>query len=145
MSENKKETILLIEDDDDHAEIIEFYIQENSSDYDIVRLADGKLALDYIKELQTDPWLILLDLKVPKFDGHEILKYIKSNDTIKHLPVVVFTTSNSDKDITSALELGANSYLVKPTDPDEFLQNIALLLAYWKINKRSHITEETSR
>ena len=110
MSSERKKTILLVEDDDDHAEITEFYIKEYSPEFYVNRLSDGHETLNYLKSIKKLPWLIILDLKIPKHDGHEILKYLKNEKNLKRVPVVIFTTSNSIQDITKAIDAGANSY-----------------------------------
>lgn len=140
MNNEDNRKILLVEDDDNHAEIIEFYIKENSSEFDVTRLSDGHEALEYFKNITKYPWLIILDLKIPKHDGHEILEYIKNDKKLKRVPVVIFTTSNSNKDIAKAIDAGANSYLVKPTDPEKFLNNIGAMLSFWKLNQHEYIT-----
>jgi len=140
MNNEDNRKILLVEDDDNHAEIIEFYIKENSSEFDVTRLSDGHEALEYFKNITKYPWLIILDLKIPKHDGHEILEYIKNDKKLKRVPVVIFTTSNSNKDIAKAIDAGANSYLVKPTDPEKFLNNIGAMLSFWKLNHHEYIT-----
>ncbi len=130
--------ILLIEDDDDHAELAEFYIT-NCCDKDVVRLSDGEQAMDYITQLEEKteplPWLILLDLKIPKYDGHEILTRIKSSTDLLKCPVVMFTTSNSNKDIQKALELKANSYILKPTEAGKYGDVLEEVIDYWKLDQ----------
>jgi len=140
MSSERKKTILLVEDDNDHAEIIEFYIKEYSPEFYVNRLSDGYETLNYLKEIEKLPWLIILDLKIPKHDGHEILKYLKNEKNLKRIPVVIFTTSNSIQDITKAIDAGANSYLIKPINSNDFLENIKTMLSFWKLNQHEYIT-----
>jgi len=140
MSNENKKTILLVEDDDNHAEIIEFYIKAYSSEFQVNRLSDGLEALEYLESIEKFPWLIILDLKIPKHDGHEILKYLKNEEYLKRIPVVIFTTSNSIQDITKAIDAGANSYLIKPMNSDIFLENIKTMLSFWKLNQHGYIT-----
>jgi chemotaxis family two-component system response regulator Rcp1 len=140
MREETKTLLLLIEDNDDHAELAEFYIEEYDSEINIVRFVDGKEAMEYFQALQNNkdeqkPWLVLLDLKLPKYDGHEILKLIKSHDTLKEIPVVIFSTSNSNKDIRDALGEFANSYIVKPMESDGYANIIQNILEYWDKNQ----------
>ncbi len=140
--EKQKDTfdVLLIEDDDDHAEVIEFYITESFSYTGVKRIYDGERAMAYIKEhengMNSLPDVILLDLKLPRFDGHEILVELKRSHRLKQIPVVVFTTSNSHSDVEKALKNCANSYIVKPMEPEKFKEVIKMIIAYWKLNER---------
>jgi len=151
MSQQKsKQTLLLVEDNDDHAEIIQYYIEEYDPSIEVIRLSDGKSAIDHILEMNSNnkecyPWLILLDIKLPKYDGHEILLRLKSDSTLTKIPVVVFTTSNSSKDIETALKRGANSYIQKPTEPDKFATTIATIIDYWSLNQHGIIIEGLNR
>ncbi len=145
-----KRTILLIEDNDDHAEIIQFYIEEYAEDIEVARLSDGKLAIDHIlkvnkKHNEPYPWLILLDIKLPKYDGHEVLQRLKAMPLLTEVPVVVFTTSNSNKDIEDALKEGANSYIQKPMEPDGFATVISKIIDYWTLDQHGLIVEELNR
>ncbi len=171
---NKKEqfNILLVEDNDDHAEIIEFYIKEYSDNTTVHRIDDGEKAIEYIKrqaaatersyrsDEQTEnssqkdkllqcnsikefekgnnshPHLIILDLKLPKYDGHEVLQEIKKSRNFKKIPVVIFTTSNSSLDIGKALYHSANSYILKPIEQNKFKEVLGMIIAYWKMNER---------
>jgi len=139
-NEHNQLSILIIEDDNDHADIIEFYIKEYSDDVLVNRLDDGEKAMQYIQRDGTDfsmvPHLIFLDLKLPKFDGHEILQKIKNNSSLKQIPVIIFTSSNSHVDVEKAFNNHANSYIVKPIDPGRFKEVIWLIISYWKSNER---------
>jgi len=146
MSQEEKisRTILLIEDNEDHAEITQFYINEYADDIEVIWLSDGKIAIDHILEINGNskriyPWLILLDINLPKYDGHEVLLRLKSNQSLKEIPVVMFTTSNSNQDIETALKGGANSYIQKPIEPDEFASTIAKIIDYWSLNQHEII------
>ncbi|MEW8492492.1 MAG: response regulator [Candidatus Thiodiazotropha taylori] len=138
MSEQTR-NILLIEDDTDHAELAKFYIHESSEKMTIVTIEDGAAALEYIQAIregsQPMPWLILLDLKVPKYDGHEILSVLKTDEDLSIIPVVIFSTSNSRKDICEALRTGANGYIVKPMQPDSYGNVFEKILAYWELSQ----------
>jgi len=102
-------------------------------------LQDGAEALDFIfatgayagRDLNHRPKLILLDLKLPKVDGLEILRRIKKDERTKSIPVVVMTSSQEEKDIVESYSLGVNSYIVKPVDFDKFVQSVADLGLYW--------------
>ncbi len=141
--------ILIIEDDDDHAEIMEFYIKESNKDVSVNRLDDGEKAMQYIlniiknePNLSSLPNLIFLDLKLPKFDGHEILEKIKKNPFLKQTPVIVFTSSNSNLDVERALENNANSYIVKPIEQNKFKEIINLIITYWQSNERMTLNRD---
>jgi len=95
---------------------------------------DGAEALSWIPRWEAGepcPALILLDLKLPKVDGLEVLRQLKAHPTLQAIPVVVLTTSNEDADIQKAYQLGANSYIIKPVDFDEFIEVAAHVNLYW--------------
>jgi CheY-like chemotaxis protein len=102
------------------------------------RVADGELALKYLHRQapfadKTRPDVVLLDLKLPKIDGHEVLKAIKEDPDITAIPVVIMTTSDAETDLAKAYEHHANSYLVKPIDFDKFRQLVDELSLYWGV------------
>ncbi len=142
MSEHIKE-LLLVEDDNDHAEIAEFCIQEYNNNINVRRISDGEEALKFFDHLDKSenplPWLVLLDLKLPKHDGFEVLSKIKSSARLTNIPVVVFSTSNSIRDIGKALSNNANSYIVKPVKPDGYSEIIVKILDYWSINQHQRL------
>ena len=80
--------------------------------------------------------MVLLDLHLPTLDGHEVLKRIKTDPAISHIPVIMITTSSDERDIATSYRLGANSYLVKPIDPAEFTQTITDASRYWTLMNR---------
>ncbi len=137
--DRKTPTILLVDDNDDHAELVKRSIRSNTGNCIIHHLHDGKEALDFFFEKQTtndastekEPDLVLLDLRMPKVDGLEVLKRIKDNDQYSSMPVVILTTSSAEKDISDAYRSGANSYLVKPVNYDSFSELIKSLVTYW--------------
>lgn len=140
MSEKGTEQLLLVEDNDDHAELAEFYITDYSDRIRVERLHDGAEAMRYLEQMegvpeQHLPWLVLLDLKLPKYDGHEILTRIKSSRRLAGVPVVIFSTSNAGKDIRQALENYANSYIVKPMEADRYGEVLCEILQYWELNQ----------
>ena len=91
-----------------------------------VLLGDGKAA-----HRPVQPALVLLDLNLPKVDGHEVLRRLASSDRTRHLPVVVLTSSNDEQDVASAYELGARSYVCKPIEFEQFVNALRVTLAYW--------------
>ena len=134
---NRLNHILVIEDNDDHAEILSFYLQEKLPALEIQRIRDGKSAMDFFRSGSTErsnPSLVFLDLNLPFYSGHEVLKVIKSSDTCREIPVVIFTTSAALSDRQEAFRSFANSYITKPTDPQEFDRVVELILDYWNQN-----------
>ncbi|MFH0736367.1 MAG: response regulator [bacterium] len=130
-------SILLIEDNEDHAELVVRSFEDNAVANKIKHLKDGEEAFKYLFENEdmNDPLklpnLILLDLRLPKIDGMEILKRIKTSENLKNIPVVVLTSSHAEKDLVSAYSNYANSYLVKPLDFNKFTQLMKDLGFYW--------------
>jgi CheY-like chemotaxis protein len=137
--------ILLIEDDPDHADLILDCLKENRIANDVFHVADGEAALDFLlrqgKYADADksptPHLVLLDLRLPKVDGLEVLRRIKADDTLKRIPVVVLTTSDAEIDVTRAYDLHANSYLMKPVNFESFNGMIRDLDFYWLVWNRT--------
>ncbi|MCW5200668.1 response regulator, partial [Desulfobulbus sp. F4] len=136
---NEDKKLLLVEDSDDHAELTEFYIKDCCPEIEVSRLRDGAEAMAYIEKTeaagQSLPWLVLLDLKLPKYDGHEVLARIKRSIRLAKIPVVIFSTSNSGKDIERALNSHANSYIVKPMESNKYGEVISEMLHYWELNE----------
>ncbi len=131
--------ILLVEDNPDHTELILRSLEEHRVGNQIYHVADGEKALDYLLRRgdYTDPKtsplpsLILLDLRLPKVDGLEVLKTIKGSEELRTIPVVILTTSDQERDVAKAYEFHANSYLVKPVDFDKFSKLIDDMGFYW--------------
>jgi CheY-like chemotaxis protein len=126
-----KVNILLVEDNLDHAELIINCLESNGLTRGIHHVIDGRIALDYLFKCVDLPDLVLLDLRLPKVDGLEVLKCIKSDNRLKRLPVVILTTSESEVDIIRAYDEFANSYLVKPIDYDKLEKLMGDLGVYW--------------
>ena len=134
MSEENK-TILLVEDDPDDAELAIMALNESRLANDIKHVWDGKEAIDYLLDESNDPLpqLVLLDLKLPKVGGLEVLKKIRSTLRTSRLPVVILTSSDEDNDITRSYDLGVNSYIKKPVDFDQFVKCVKQLGLYWLV------------
>jgi len=131
-------TILLVEDNgDDEALTLRAFRRHNVNTIMVVR--DGVEALDYLfgqgdyeeRDCTKMPRLILLDLKLPRLDGMEVLKNIRADSRTRSLPVVVLTSSNEDRDLSQSYDLGANSYVRKPVDYLEFVEVTKQISAYW--------------
>jgi CheY-like chemotaxis protein len=131
--------ILFIEDDPAHAEITMRNFKKNRIANNVIHLSDGQQALDYLfheneyadHESAPRPDLILMDLRLPKVDGLEVLQRIRSEDCLKTIPTVILTTSAADIDISKAYEFNVNSYLVKPLDFKMFSELMETFGFYW--------------
>ncbi len=132
-------TILLVEDDPAHAEIVKRNLSAFRVANRINHVEDGQEALDYLlhegayadPESSPRPGLILLDLRLPKVDGLEVLARIKASEDLRTIPVVVLTTSSAESDLVKAYEHGVGSYLVKPVDFDKFTKQLEAFGYYW--------------
>lgn len=127
---------LLAEDDDDHAELIMDSMRDNRVLNDIMRVSDGQEALDFLRHegAHVDaprPDVVMLDLKMPRVDGHEVLEAMKTDPSLKTIPVVIMTTSRAEADRARAYEAHANSYIVKPLDFDSLHEMVRTLGFYW--------------
>lgn len=134
--ERRQVHYLLVEDDDDHAEFLMRTLRRERDSNHVVRVCDGAEAIAYLQgdgphAERPTPDLVLLDLKLPKLDGHEVLERIKSQSALLTIPIVVMTTSDTDSDRRKAYECHANGYLVKPADFDAFRKLISDIDAYW--------------
>lgn len=135
--------ILLVEDNPDDVELTQLAFKKNNFANKIRVVDDGQKAVDFLiddKENGVEkygfPELILLDLKLPKLNGHEVLKEIKSRDKLKRIPVVILTSSQEEEDIIKGYDLGANSYVRKPVDYKDFVDVVNNMGIYWlAINK----------
>ena len=136
--------ILLVEDDADHTELVRRAIEELGPDVRLVALADGEVALDYLfrrgewadSERSPRPDLVLLDLRLPRLDGFSVLREIKSAPALRHVPVVILTSSSSDRDVEQAYAEHANSYLVKPHDYERLVTLLGRARDYWLVRNR---------
>jgi CheY-like chemotaxis protein len=126
----RQKTILLVEDDPDHAELALLALEKHGFAQGVVVARDGAEALDYL--LREDlPNFVLLDLKLPKISGLEVLRCIREDERTRLLPVIVLSSSDEEKDILRTYELGVNSYILKPTDFSEFTEAARQVGVYW--------------
>lgn len=130
--------ILHVEDEDAHAELVRRNFEDHRVSNSLHRVRDGQQALDYLRRegdyssgQHERPNLVLLDLRLPRVDGLEVLKQIKSSDDLKSIPVVILTTSDAERDVARSYELHANSYLVKPINFLKFSELLDELGYYW--------------
>lgn len=138
MNSYKSLNILIAEDNEDHAELMIDTLQDFNIGNKLIHTSDGEQALQYLhKQGKYDnnewikPDLILLDIKMPKMDGITTLEFIKQAPTLKYIPVIMVSTSSADHDIKRCFELGANSFISKPLQFDEFTRKIRELNLYW--------------
>ena len=139
MSEEK--IILLVEDNPDDELLTLMALKDNNIMNEVIVARDGEEALDYLfmtgkyknRDINVSPQVILLDLKLPKVDGLEVLQQIRSHPQSKFLPVVVLTSSKEEADLIKSYRLGANSYIRKPVDFEQFTQAIKTLGLYWLV------------
>ena len=130
---DKKSLILLVEDDRDHVELTMGVLKELKVEHEIVVARDGAQALDFLLggNMSVQPTLILLDLNMPRINGLDVLKRIRSEESTKRIPVVILTTSREEKDVIDSYNLGANSYIIKPVDYEQFTIAVEQLGLYW--------------
>lgn len=131
--------ILLIEDNPDDAGLAIHALKKINLANNLLHLQDGEEALSYLfsPEMTTIPKVILLDLKMPKVDGIEVLRRLKSDERRKIIPVVVLTSSKEDRDILESYKLGVNAYIVKPVEFDKFVKAISEVGRFWLVLNQS--------
>ncbi len=132
--------ILLVEDDPNDAELIITGLSEKNLANEVAIVRDGEEALDFlyyrgkfVNRSDGYPAVVLLDLKLPKINGLEVLQQMKADEKLKCIPVVILTSSREDGDLEEAYRLGANSFVVKPVDFHQFVDVIKLIGAYWAV------------
>lgn len=143
-----KKIILLVEDNPDDELLMLRALTKNRIANEVIVTRDGVEALDYLfgtgdyteRDMSLMPQVILLDLKLPKIDGLEVLRRLRADERTKHIPAVILTTSSEQQDIVRSYDLGANSYVQKPVDFDEFIEATRQLGLYWLV-----INKTTSR
>lgn len=137
----KPKSILLVEDNPDDEVLTLRALKKNNLTNEVVVARDGVGALDYLfgtgahagRDANDLPTIVLLDLKLPRLDGLEVLKRLRANDKTKLLPVIVLTSSREQQDLVTSYSLGANSYIRKPVDFDQFVSAVSQLGLYWLV------------
>ena len=137
----EEKVILLVEDNADDELLTLRALKKNNIRNEVVVARDGNEALDYLfgtgvhsgRDLSVMPQIILLDLKLPKVDGFEVLNRVRASEMTKFLPVVILTTSNEDQDRIRGYDLGANSFVRKPVEFEKFIEAVRQLGLYWLI------------
>src|SRR5690606_27919283 len=127
--------ILLVEDNPDDAGLAIHALKKHNLANNLVHLQDGEEALSYLFSdgLTSTPKVILLDLKMPKVDGMEVFRRLKSDERKKVIPVVMLTSSREERDVIESYELGVNAYIVKPVDFDKFVKAIGEIGLFWLV------------
>jgi two-component system response regulator len=146
MNENTVE-ILLVEDNPHDAEMTIRALKKVNLANKLIHVKDGEEALNFIfsrgdyagRQIEDKPKVILLDIKMPKVDGIEVLRQIKSNEITRTIPVVIMTSSKEEQDIITSYDLGVNSYVVKPVDFEGFAKAVSELGFYWLITNQEII------
>ena len=139
MEINDPVEILLVEDNPTDAELAMIALRERNLANKLVWVKDGAEALDFLfasgayagRKLENGPKVVLLDLRMPKVDGLEVLRRVKADNRTKHIPIVVLTSSKEDRDIAESYNLGVNSYIAKPVEFEEFAKVVSELGLYW--------------
>ena len=149
----KNRAILLVEDNPDDEMLTLRALKKNNIVNEVIVVRDGAEALEYLfgtgqyvkRDLSIMPAVILLDLKLPKVDGLEVLRRMRADDRTRRLPVVILTSSKEEQDIVSSYDRGANSYVHKPVDFDKFTQAVGQLGLYWLLLNELPPKEGTSK
>ncbi len=141
---NPMKSILLAEDSPQDVEMTLEALSQYKVANDIVVVNDGEQALEYLyargayhSRTTGNPVVVLLDLKMPKVDGLEVLRTIKGDPHMKHIPVVMLTSSREEQDLVKSYELGANAYVVKPVDFLQFIEAVRQLGAFWVVHNEA--------
>ena len=136
---------LVVEDDEAQRELIRIALTKNHPNLTLTCVSDGEQALDYLRNAgrfknARRPDIVLLDLKMPKVDGHEVLQKVKNDPALRAIPIVVLTTSANENDRRKAYQMHANSYLVKPIDYETFQNLMCDINHYWALWNEPAVT-----
>ncbi|HUJ95340.1 MAG TPA: response regulator [Terriglobales bacterium] len=151
MNSNSVE-ILLVEDSQDDVDLTLHTLRKENLANHIMIVRDGEEALDFLfcrgafadRSFEHPPRLVLLDLKLPKVDGTEVLKQIKGHPRTRTIPVVILTSSKEERDLMNTYDLGANSFIQKPVDFDQFRKTVKQLGLYWLVTNQTPVTTSIS-
>jgi len=143
--------ILLVEDNQDDMDLALHALKQGRLANNIVVARDGEEALDFLfcrgafaqRSFEHPPKLVLLDLKLPKVDGMEVLKQVKSDPRTKTIPIVIMTSSKEERDLVAGYNLGANSYIQKPVDFEQFRETVKSVGLYWLVTNQPPVNEDS--
>jgi CheY-like chemotaxis protein len=142
----KLKPILLVEDDSVDAMTVKRAMRDLQVNHSVIHSVNGEEAMKYLTSPDTEkPFVILLDLNMPKMSGIEFLKVMKTNPELKTIPVIVLTTSKEQRDVLDSFELGAAGYMVKPVDYVKFVEILSRIMTYWsssELPKDEHLLAE---
>ena len=145
----KLKPILLVEDDSVDAMTVKRAMRDLQVNHSVIHSSNGEEALKYLASPDTEkPFVILLDLNMPKMNGIEFLKVIKTNPDLKTIPVIVLTTSRERRDVLDSFEFGASGYMIKPVGYSEFVEILSRIVIYWnssELPKEGHLLTEAKR
>ena len=128
--------VLLVEDDNVDAMTVKRAMRDLHVEHSVIRSVNGEEAMKYLTNLDNEkPFVILLDLNMPKMSGIEFLKVIKSHHELKTIPIIVLTTSKEKRDVLESFELGAVGYMVKPVDYSKFVEILGNIMMYWSTSE----------
>ncbi len=128
-------TFLLIEDDEIERLKFTRVLQKNNYNHTLIEAENGEKALEFLESNKELPDLIFLDLNMPKMNGLEFLKILKSNPALRYTPVVILSTSNNHNDLKESYEIGIAGYIVKPLKYEDYADKIKCLIEYWSVNE----------
>jgi CheY-like chemotaxis protein len=138
MGDRDMKTILLVEDNANDIELTVLALQKAGVENPVQVVRDGVQAIDYLRcqgewasRPDVHPAVILLDKKLPKLDGHEVLATVKADDRLRHIPIVMLTSSREETDLLKSYDLGVNAYVVKPVEFQDFMDAIRDIGAFW--------------
>lgn len=146
MNKYEEVELLLVEDSEEDAELTLRALRQRNLVNQVHHVQDGADALDFLfargkyshRDINHHPKVVLLDLKLPKVDGLQVLTALRADERTRSLPIVMMTSSKEDRDLERAYELGVNSYVVKPVDFDQFAKAVDALGMYWTLVNESH-------
>ena len=147
-SHSQKVTILIAEDDDGHAELIREHLEEAGISNPIIRFTNGQEAWDFLSlngtgphRHEKQPYLLLLDIRMPKMDGIELLRRVKADPALHSIPVIMLTTTNDPREVKACYDLGCNSYVTKPVNYQQFaeaLKRLGLFIVIMQVTPINH-------
>ncbi len=127
--------ILLVEDNIIEILKVKRAIENLGMNHEVLEAENGEIALDSIKQEEINPDIVLLDLNMPKMNGLEFLAIVRNDESMRHLPVIILSTSNNNRDLMEAYKLGVSGYILKPLKYDDYVKKIEYTLQYWSNNE----------